>query len=255
MKAMRDTIATLASVIALSSLFSGCATTPVASNPVGPPWTGETFLPNYAELKPVVEKTGGTSYAYLEPNLEQALGHYSGIMVDQPEIFIGENSPYKGAKPADLDAIAEFARSTFVKHLTAHGYKVVDVKGPGVLYLRTALTHLQLQPKSRSILAYTPVGFVVSTTVRAIQDLMEKMDILKVAMQGEALDAQSGKELGAVVIPKGGDGTKMTFSQFEAVIDTYGERTACRLDNARLPQAQWIDCSDPDAVKARPKVQ
>ncbi len=243
------------SLLALVAVVAGCASTPVATGAVGPPWTGETFLPNYEELKPIPTKDG-QDYAYLVPHIEEVLGKYgNGIVVDQPEVFISPQSPYTGAKPADLEGIAEFVRQQFDKQLTARGYKITDEKGPGTIYVRLALTDLQLQTKSRNILAYTPVGFVVSSVYRATQDFLQKMDILNLAFQMQALDGSTGQELAAGVISRGGNGSKMSFSQFEALIDEYGARTACRLDNSRVPQAQRIDCSDAAARNTRPPLK
>jgi len=245
------TMAIVTTLLVALGLVS-CASTPVATGAVGPPWAGETFLPNYGELKPIPTKNG-QDYVYLVPGIEDKLGHFQGgVMVDQPEVFISPKSPYTGAKPADLEGIAEFVREEFNKQLTARGYKIVTEKGPGVVFIRLALTDLQLQAKSRNILAYTPIGFVVSSVVRAVQDFLQKMDILNLAFQGQVLGGMSGEELAAAVIARGGDGSKMSYSQFESLIDEYGQRTACRLDNGRVPAAQRIDCSDPDARKARP---
>jgi len=245
-----QTTALLASVPGALGL-AGCASSPVITNAVGPPWTGESFLPNYAELKPIPTTTG-QDYAYFVPDLEVRLSKFGKqVMIDQPEVFISPQSPYGGAKPSDLAAIAEFVRSRFTTALQGRGYQIVDNKGPGVVYTRLAVTDLSLQTKSRNILAYTPIGFVVSSAVRACQDFLEKIDVLYVALQGEFLDGGTGQQLAAGVATRGGNGTKMSYSDFEALIDEYASRFVCRLDNGRLPQGQWIDCSNPGARKAR----
>lgn len=251
MKTVHARIASLAAAAALYALVSGCASTPPAVPKVGPPWSGETFLPNYSELRPV-----GKDWIFTVPNLDTAMtGLTNGVMVDQPEVFISPKSPYTGAKPADLTAIAEFVRTTYEARITAHGYKIVTSKGPGVLYVRSALTDLELKEKSRSIIDYTPTTFVISSVYRALENFMSKMDIIDVAVQAQFLNAQTGQELAAGVVPRGGNGVEMTFDQFKALIESYGDRIACRLDNSRVPQSQRIDCTDPEAIKARPKIQ
>ena len=249
MKTMHARIAILASAVALYALVSGCASTPPVPK-VGPPWTGETFLPNYSELKP-----DGKDWIFHAPNIDTAMTGLTSVMVDQPEVFISPQSPYKGAKPADLTAIAEFARTSFEARLTAHGYKIVTSKGPGVFYIRSALTDLELKEKSRSILDYTPTTFVISSVYRALEDFMKKMDIIDVAVQAQFLNGETGQEIGAGVVPRGGNGEQMTFDQFKALMETWGDRIACRLDNGRVPESQRIDCTDPAAVKARPEIQ
>jgi hypothetical protein len=39
----------------------------------------------------------------------------------------------------------------------------------------------------------------------------------------------------------------MYVDEFRATIHEYAERLRCRLDNASVPEAQWIDCTDPQA--------
>ena len=253
MKAISNRIAILVSVMTVSALSSSYAAPPAASSPSGPPFTGETFLPNYDELKPRPGK-GGVEYVYLSPAGDQLLSRFTGIMLDQPEVFISADSPYKGAKPADLTGIAEFVRSAYTKELKARNYKLVDAKGPGVLYVRIAVTGLQLKPKSRSILAYTPAGFVISTAVRAMQDTLAKMDILQIELQSEYLDGETGEEVAAGVAPRGGYGRKMSFSELNSLIEGYGQSFACRFDNARVSEDQRIDCTDPKAREARKPV-
>ena len=39
----------------------------------------------------------------------------------------------------------------------------------------------------------------------------------------------------------------MDVDEFRATIHEYAGRLRCRLDNASVPEAQWIDCTDPQA--------
>ena len=43
----------------------------------------------------------------------------------------------------------------------------------------------------------------------------------------------------------------MDMKEFQAEIQEYASRLSCQLDNAKLPQAQRIDCTDPKARQAR----
>ena len=40
---------------------------------------------------------------------------------------------------------------------------------------------------------------------------------------------------------------RMDVDEFRARIHEYAERLRCRLDNASLADAQWIDCTNPQA--------
>jgi hypothetical protein len=217
-----------------------------------PPWTGQTFLPDYSKLKAIPTKNG-QDYAYLDQSFDPKSIN-GQVMIDQPEVLISPASPYGGAKPDDLKAIAEFVRGRVGAQLTARGYQIVDAKGDGVIYLRIGITDLKLKNKRTPILAYTPVGFVLHTAVKAMEAFLQKMDITNVELQGEWLDASSGRQVAEGVATRGesaGSGKKMSYHDFEATIDDLAARFACRMDNGRVPQEQRIDCSDARAREAR----
>jgi hypothetical protein len=217
----------------------------------GDPWKSETFLTDYSGLVPVPARTG-QNFVYEAPGAEAKFGHFDAVMVDQPEISLSPSSPYHSAKPDELKAIAEFLRSAVAESLRSRGYEVVDRQGEHVLYLRVALTDLQLKKKRRGVLSYTPIGAVVHGVKAAVQDVMKEVDILDMAGQAEALDSRSGDVLAAIVCkrraPVGASGGKldrMTFEEFHAHVTGYGHQMACRLDNGRLPVDQRVDCTDP----------
>jgi hypothetical protein len=78
------------------------------------------------------------------------------------------------------------------------------------------------------------------------------------ALQAELLDSQSEEVLLAAVLKRGsrkdkGTGQKLVrldFDDLRAVVREYGARLTCRLDNARKPESQWIDCPNDDALEA-----
>ena len=221
-----------------------------------PPWAGQSFLPDYSKLSPATSSKYGQDYVYKTPGLQETAKNYNAVMIDQPEVFISKGSPYGGAKPSDLQGIAEYARSRWAAQVTGRGYTVPDQPGPGVVYIRTALTDLQLKSKGRSLLAYTPAGFVFSSFVRATQDFLQKMEVLSVAFQAEFEDSTTHNQLAETVFNRGQAGNAKTMSNkdFDAVIDDLGARLACYLDNGRVPEDQRIDCTDPDARSTRGKL-
>lgn len=219
-------------------------------------WEGQTFLRDYSKLQPVASRDG-RDFAYIAPGALDQAGKYDSVMLDAPEVFISPQSPYKGAKPADLASIGETLRSTTVAALQARGYRIVDQPGPNVLYIRLAVTDLQLEKKSRNLLAYTPIGFVVDTGIKALQNFMSKYNILDMSLQGELLDSQTQDLLGEFVVLRGksADAAKpIPFDMLVAATDELSQRFACRLDNGRVPADQRIDCTDVLARKARPPV-
>jgi hypothetical protein len=239
-------LAALPAVLAAASL----ATVPVAGDE--DPWKSESFLADYSLLKPVPSKDG-REFAYLAPGSEERLAAFDAVMVDQPEIAVRSDSPYHSAKPDDLKAISEFLRGAIVASLQARGYRVVEEAGPNVLYMRVALTDLRLRKKRRGVLAYTPIGAVVHGVKAAVQSVMKDVDILSMAAQAEIAASDTGEVLGALVCRRvasaPGDAAakpeRMTFEEFGARVQEYGDRMACRLTNARQPAGERIDCAEP----------
>jgi hypothetical protein len=242
-----------------TSLFSGIAVALLAAAPAHSqesPWAGQTFLPDYSKLQPA-PGTEGKDYIYINPKVDAIASKYTKVMLDQPEVFIGADSPYKGAKPEDIAAIAGAIRSTAVAAFQERGYAVVDAPGPDTLYIRVGVTDLSIKKKKRGLLSYTPVGIVVSAGANALKDFMDKYDILDMSLQAESQDSVSGEQIGALVLKRGksADTTKpISFDALMAASNEYSERLACRLDNTHVPADQRIDCTDPATRKARPKL-
>ena len=100
------------------------------------------FMSDYSQLEEVTD--GTADYRYLAPDAVERIGQYNAIMIDQPEIFVSEDSPYRGIKPKHLDALAESLRSGLSAALGETIY-VVEQPGENVLYLTVALTNLKLE--------------------------------------------------------------------------------------------------------------
>jgi len=217
----------------------------------------KTFFSDYSRLVPRQAPDNGMDFAFIAPQAIEKLSKYKAVMVDQPEILISPNSDYKGAKPENLAAIANGMRQALDERLTAGGYNVVDKPGPGVLYVRVALTDLELKKKQRGILAYTPVGAVVKFGVDALKDFQSKFDIMNMVFQMEIVDSVTSQVLAQYVAVRGGGikPVRMDFDQVKANMDEFGERLRCRLDNAHGPIDKQINCLDPNARQAREAAQ
>lgn len=219
-------------------------------------WAGQHFLTDYSKLEPMAGKAG-MDYAYVAPDLDKIAGQYVKVMVDQPEVFISPDSPYKGAQPEDIAAIAGAIRTTATIALEERGYTIVATPGAETVYVKFAVTDLQIHKKKRGPLAYTPVGFVVSAGVSAMQGFMDKYDLLDLSLQTEIQDSTTQAVLAAAVLQRGKSADAKKPISFDAVVATtheLGERFACRLDNAHVPVERRIDCTDAEARKARPVI-
>jgi hypothetical protein len=212
-----------------------------------------TFLGDYTKLV-ATPSAQGTDHIFVAPGAIERLAKYGGVMVDQPEILISPKSDYKGAKPADLAAIAALMRQRLGERLIQGGYKVAEAPGPGVIYVRVALTDLQLKKKKRGVLGYTPIGFVVKAGTDLVKDMMGKYDIMGMVIQAEVTDSQTEEVFGAIVAERAGtegEPLRMDFEEFAGQMQEFSSRLRCRLDNSRVPEAQRIDCLDAAARAAR----
>jgi hypothetical protein len=164
------------------------------------------FLTDYSKLQPVTTPTG-TDLVYAAPEAAKRMAGYTSVMVDQPEIHFSADSNTRGLKPEDIKALSTIMRDAIKERLEAGGrYKVVDQPAANVLFLRTALTELYLKKKKRRLLAYTPVGAVAKAGTDALKETLDKVDIIKLALEAEIADSQSSEVLGAIVVQRGAAG-------------------------------------------------
>ncbi len=216
----------------------------------GTAWGGDSgFLSDYSLLKP---STDAYQDLYHEvPDLLEKLQSYDAIMVDQPEIFIADDSRYKGMKPDDMKLIADTFRDIMLGEL-GEDYRIVEDPGPGVLYLRIAFSDMFVKRKmSKNPLSYTPVGAVLKATKNALtKNIMKKISLVEAKMEVELLDSRTGEVLGAVVEKRGRRKDKKiqqkadpaNWDELVEVFHVGGRRLSCRFSNARLPVAQRVDC-------------
>lgn len=219
----------------------------------------KTFLTNYEVLKPRAPTKAGQpgDLAYIAPGAVKRLAAYNAVMVDQPEILFSPESPIKGMKPDDLKALSEALRDSLSAGLAEGGYSVSQKPGPGVVYLRIALTDVVVKNKKRGLLAYTPVGAVVKAGSDLVKETFNKVDFIEVNFQAELVDSMSNDVLAALVAPRG---TRKAEGQAETRIDMaemrqnmrgWSNRLRCQLDNSKLPDDKQNDCTDDAANAAR----
>lgn len=211
------------------------------------------FLTDYSLLEPFADSVA--DYRYVAPNAFKDLANYNAVMIDQPEIFISPNSKYKGVKPDNLKAIADFMRAAVSTRLTESGYHVVESPGADVLFLRIALADVELVKKKRGVMGYTPGGFIVQGTMQGMaNDISKKVRLDYLTVEIEVLDSATGDVLIAGLISKGAEESTekkkaevVQWEVLEAYLQNVGKRIECRLSNAKLPENEWADCL---AIKA-----
>ena len=199
------------------------------------------FLSDYSKLHESSDEY--MDYKFLAPGAPDKMTNYTAVMIDQPEIFIASNSKYKGMKPDDMKALADAFRSSMAQAF-AGTYMVVDQAGPNVLYLRFAISNLQLKKHKRGLFGYTPIGFVAGAAKSAMtSDITKKIDLKGLTMEMEVLGSNGKEQLAAVVETRSGKKDEpASWDELEALIDVYSQRVVCNLDNASLAEETRVDC-------------
>lgn len=218
----------------------------------------KTFLTNYDLLKPRAGKAGQPGdLAFVAPGALKRLAAYNAVMVDQPEILFSPDSPVTGMKPDDLKALSEALRDAISGRLAEGGYSVAQKPGPGVVYLRVALTDLVVKKKKRNVLAYTPAGAVIKAGADLVREAFDKVDFIEMTLQAEIVDSVTNDVLGALVVERGtrkAEGTKETridMDEMRQNMRAWSSRLRCQLDNSKLPADKQNDCTDDASSAAR----
>lgn len=236
---MKTTFAQILSVFATSLLVFGSAQAQQDLE--------ETFL-NIPEDALQANADYPTDRIYLVANAFQRLRDYDAVMVDQPELWIHEDSKYDGFKPDEMKLLADTWREAIVRELYG-SHDIVEQPGPNVLLIRLAAKDLHFK-KQRGILSYTPIGMVAHVVKSAVTaDIMKKISLLEFYAEGEVSDSITGEVLGAFSERR--SDTRQAevrepadWAELEGIMTLFGSRLSCRLDNARTPEAEWVDCRE-----------
>jgi len=199
------------------------------------------FMTDYSQLEKISD--GSADYRYIAPGAEDRLAQYNAVMIDQPEIFIANDSPYRGVKPKQLNALADALRAAIAGALSEDLY-VVDKPGKNVLYLSTAATNLKLTKKKKSLLGYTPAGLVGGAVAgAATSKIGKKANLQDLVLEVEAFDSVTNERLVAIIDSRGGGKRNPTsWAELESLMAAYGKRMQCRFNNAKLTAERRVNC-------------
>jgi hypothetical protein len=74
-------------------------------------------------------------------------------------------------------------------------------------------------------------------------DITKKIDLKGLTMEMEVLDSNSHEQLAALLEVRSGTKDEPgSWAELEALIDVYGQRVVCNLDNARVAEENRVDC-------------
>ena len=199
------------------------------------------FMTDYSQLQKISDDTA--DYRYVTEGAEERVGKYNALMIDQPEIFLAADSPYRGAKPKQMVALAEAFRAGLISALSEDFY-IVEKPGENVMYVTLAISNLRLTKKKKSILGYTPIGLVGGAVQgAATTDIAKKANLQDLIIEIEVFDSVTEERLVAVIDHRGeGKENPTNWEELEQAALAYGLLARCRLTNARLPEDSRVDC-------------
>jgi len=188
------------------------------------------FLDDYSNL----ETIDGNVRVYLNPLFRENGAEYDSVMIDLPEVFISEDSDYKGLKADQMATWSESFREAVIAQIGDSSYSVVEEPGEGVLYIRLAMVDIFLKKPRRRLMSYTPIGIVANAAKNAIQtDFQDKISLITLAIEVEITDSQTGVIMGQVIDQRGDQDEPSSWDEVNALMLSYGERFTCRMENTR----------------------
>lgn len=201
-----------------------CCTLLVLAMPVaGAAAAEKPFIDNMPVLTSDPDRPGAKKWE--RPNFNRAA--YKSVMLEPLTIMISPDSKYKDLDADELKALSDQFRETVVKTL-APEFPVVGKPGPGVLYVRAAITNVKLEQKKRGLLGYTPIGFVVTTVADAAG---ARISLRQAVLQIEMLDSVSKQRLGVLVdsapTPPGSE--TLSWDSIRHTLEYYAQRFKARM--------------------------
>lgn len=154
--------------------------------------SGSEFIEDVPQLSQDPDRVG--AMIWTKPGVNRAA--YPQVMMAPITIFISPDSTYQGLDTNEIRAIADGFRDAVTLKL-APEIAVVNQVGPGVMYMRAALTNVNVAKKKRGLLGYTPVGFVVKAAKDAT--VGPSITLKDAVLEIEMLDSVTGERLGVVI--------------------------------------------------------
>ena len=195
------------------------------------------FLEHYPKFQ-VNEKTGAEIWFKSNEKGVYVLKPYHKIILSPIEIWLNNDSSYKGINPDELKAITDYFANSIKKQLGSM-YPVVTEPGPGVLHLRIAITNVNRKKPKRKWYGYIPVALVVEGGKKAAQSAAGKsVDLIEATIEMEALDSLTEERLVAAIDTRKTEKIKakkddISWKPIEEILDYWAGRIRNRLDESR----------------------
>ncbi len=216
-------------VLALTALCAACSTPQVkparSTSDVG----NSGFLGDYDRLHADPEDPAFRWYVS-SPGIVR---NYHKFIIDAPEVLVSTGAGYQALDPARVTDMTRHYLASMAAGLGQH-YQVVTQPGPGVARLRTAVVGVvRVNPELR-LRDAIPVTALFKVAQAASG---KNPQFLRMSVEAELIDAQSGKVLGAMVDSREGSRSvprdeSTSTGQLDELIDFWVARFVGRLDKA-----------------------
>lgn len=187
------------------------------------------FLKDYSQLK-----AGGDNAAalvYTKPGVD--FKAYDKLMFERVAVSLNSSAAGRELDPTILKEMADYYQNALLEAVKS-GYTIVDQPGPGVLWVRVAITDIvPSNPTANTLSSIVPIGMAVSAAAKATTDA--NMGTGEAASEIEVLDSQTMERLAAAVDRR--QGGKAAFRgkwvDTQQAFDYWAKRFRERLDEAR----------------------
>ena len=151
------------------------------------------FLGDYSQLR----KGRGREPLLIYRNPAADTRAYDRILIDPVAGYVGEGSRLDRLSVRDRQALLDYFHAALREQL-GQDYELVDQPGPRTLRLRVAVTDARrTKPVADTLSTVVPVGLAISALQRVA--LGKTLATGSVRVEAEALDAQTGERLAAMV--------------------------------------------------------
>lgn len=187
------------------------------------------FLGDYSQLTP-----GGDDRAallFVKPGVD--FRSYDKIMFERVVVMLSNDAESRQIDPALLKELTDYYQQALF-NAVKDGYQIVDQPGPGVLWVRVAITDVKpSKPVANTLSSITPPGIVASLATKVSSD--DNLGTGEAGTEFELLDAQTGERLAAAVDRRqGGKGLfRGKWEDTKEAFDFWAKRFRTRLDELR----------------------
>ena len=225
---MKRSIRHSLAALAFACLFSG------AAFPAQPQSAG------FIDDVPTLTEVPGVIGAWGWENRETAR-NYDRFIFDTVEIFLADDSPYKGINGTQMEAIS----TSLIGHMQQAlepDYPMVSQPGERVMRMSLALTNVKITKKKKNILNFTPVGLVVGG-IRSIADSLSNVSLEGAQVEAIAADSVTGERHFVRIVTKpfvqaAVSEDKMSWNALEKAFSFYAKNMRRQLDELRAEQGK-----------------